>query len=302
LSGWLIGGLLLALPRGEIRRFYFSRALRIWCPYFLALGLLTAVSILRDPVDHKWAEFIFYKATFVYNLFGTRQLAQHIHQMPLAGTGNHFWSVNAEEQFYLLAPLLLVLAPRRYGRSLLIWLALAVVAWVSQTYASIIFGVLAAVTANRCAFHTKRWFRSAAGVVVAVSGVGFAVGTDYELLAPVCAIALVMLLAVRGNRHPLGELAGGMSYPLYLNAWVSVFTLNFLCKRMGITDHLVHEALTVAASFALAALLYWQVDRRILGIRGQLYTPRRATAAMAVAYGAVMLGLCGGFFLYNRLG
>ena len=72
LSGWLVGGLLVSLPKNELPRFYFNRALRIWCPYFLALGLLVAASLLHDPVTHKWTEFVFYKTTFVYNLFGCR--------------------------------------------------------------------------------------------------------------------------------------------------------------------------------------------------------------------------------------
>ena len=102
LSGWLIGGILLQLREDELPRFYFNRALRIWCPYFLALGLLITASLtLRDTPTYKWSEFVFYKSTFVYNLFGPPQLAQHQAEMPLAGTGNHFWSVNAEEQFYL---------------------------------------------------------------------------------------------------------------------------------------------------------------------------------------------------------
>ena len=89
-------------------------------PYFIALALLLGASLLRDPVNAKWLEFVFYKATFVYNWFGETQLATHVKDMPLQGTGNHFWSVNAEEQFYLVAPILLVLAAVRGGRSLVL--------------------------------------------------------------------------------------------------------------------------------------------------------------------------------------
>jgi len=38
--------------------------------------------------------------------------------MPLKGTGNHFWSINAEEQFHLFAPLLLTIFARFGGRSI----------------------------------------------------------------------------------------------------------------------------------------------------------------------------------------
>ena len=71
--GWLIGGILLRTPRRELPRFYFNRALRIWCPYVLALALLLAASALHDPITGKWTEFAFYKASFTYNLFGLQQ-------------------------------------------------------------------------------------------------------------------------------------------------------------------------------------------------------------------------------------
>ena len=73
MSRWLIGGILLRTPRRELPRFYFNRALRIWCPYVLALALLLAASALHDPITGKWTEFAFYKASFTYNLFGLQQ-------------------------------------------------------------------------------------------------------------------------------------------------------------------------------------------------------------------------------------
>ena len=99
LSGWLIGGILIHLKPADLPRFYFNRAVRIWIPYYIAVGLLIAASLLRDPVTAKWLEIVFYKLSFVYNLFGTQQLANHVAEMPLRGTGSHFWSVNAEERF-----------------------------------------------------------------------------------------------------------------------------------------------------------------------------------------------------------
>ena len=91
LSRWLIGEILLEQSRGDLPRFFFNRAVRIWAPYYLALLFLIAASLLREPATSKWLEIVFYKATFVYNLFGTRQAAQHVKEMPLAGTGSHFW-------------------------------------------------------------------------------------------------------------------------------------------------------------------------------------------------------------------
>ena len=59
---------------------------------------------------------------------------------------SHVWSVNAEEQFYLVAPLILVLLAHRVGRSIVLCCALAAAAYYFDSYAAIVLGVLAAST------------------------------------------------------------------------------------------------------------------------------------------------------------
>jgi peptidoglycan/LPS O-acetylase OafA/YrhL len=298
LSGWLIGGQLAVLPRRELPRFYFNRALRIWGPYFLAVSILTATSLARDHITKQWVETVFYDFTSVFNLFG---LGQYKKAMPLDGTGGHFWSVNAEEQFYLLAPLILVLIPGRYGRRVITWVCIALIAWASKCYASIVFGVLAAVLAHRFGdFYTHRISRIASGLIVTLSVIGFIKHADYDLVAPVCALSLVLLLAIRGKRHPGGALAGGISYPLYLNAWIAVFTVNAIFKHFGFKNVIVHETLVLILSISLATLLYWSFDRRLLERRNQLYSPKIARVTMFVAYGVVGVGIVGGLLLLSR--
>ena len=300
LSGWLIGGQLVVLPRRELPRFYFNRALRIWGPYFLAVSILTATSLAHDHITKTWAEIVFYDFASVFNLFG-QGLAQYKKAMPLDGTGGHFWSVNAEEQFYLLAPLILVLIPSRYGRRVITWVCIALMAWMARGYASIAFGVLAAVLVNRYGdFYTHRISRIASGLIVALSIVGFIKHADYDLIAPACALSLVLLLAIRGKRHPGGALAGGISYPLYLNAWIAVFTVNAIFKHFGFQSVVVHETLVLILSILLATLLYWFFDRQLLARRKQLYSRRIAKVTMFVAYGTVTLGIVGGLILLSR--
>ena len=301
LSGWLIGGQLVVLPRQKLPRFYFNRALRIWGPYFLAVSILVVASVAHEHITKKWVEIVFYDFTSVFNLFGLPQIRQYQKAMPLDGTGGHFWSVNAEEQFYLLAPLVLVLLPSRHGRRVITWVVIALVAWVSRCYASIAFGVLAAVVASHYGdFHTRRMSRLVALLIVSISIAGFFKHADYDLVAPACAISLVLLLAVRGKQHLGGELAAGMSYPLYLNAWIAVFAVNAIFKRFGFRSLVVHEILVLGLSIALAAFLYWFFDRQLLVRRSQLYSPRLARTTVFVAYGAVILGVMGGLFLLIR--
>ena len=160
LSGWLIGGILIRTDIKDLSRFYFNRALRIWIPYYLAFTLIIIVSLLKDPINQKWFEFVIYKVTWVYNYFGPPQLEAFRDAMPLDGTGNHFWSVNAEEQFYLLAPLLLVVFAK-YGRSIIIWLLVVASFWYMWVYAPISLGVLAAVVnAKYPGFYAKRITRA----------------------------------------------------------------------------------------------------------------------------------------------
>lgn len=303
LSGWLIGGVLMNTPRRHLTRFYFNRAVRIWAPYFLALALLLAASLLRDPnVTKKWFEIVIYQMTFVYNWFGRIQLDQFADLMPLRGTGNHFWSVNAEEQFYLLAPLLLVLTPAKFGRSAVGWVLLAVLATsMSSQYSTVVTGVAAAVIAR----HHPRIFsgqmvRLAIAALIVVLTAALVLGRDYDALAPLLATCIVLLLAVEGRRSPIGAVAGGMSYPLYLNHWIGGFVARALFTPFGLRESFVTHVLSNSLNIGLAVALYWYVDRRLLLHRGRVYSPSLGLAATRMAYGMVAIGLVFGLFMLMR--
>lgn len=297
LSGWLIGGILLNLKPQDLPRFYFNRAIRIWAPYYFALILLVAASLLRDPVTPKWLEFVFYKITFVFNIFGHPQVIDFRSMMPLAGTGSHFWSVNAEEQFYLLAPLVLVLLPL-FGRTIIAWLAIAFVAWFAQMYASIAFGVLAAVVADRYgSFHQRYWPL----ILLMTAGAAAFIVHDYERAAPFAAIGIVLLLAFPGIKTKIGEIIGGMSYPLYLNHWIGVFVMNYALTPMAMRDTPTRKLLSCLFSIALAIGLFTCMDRQLLRHRAALYSPTSGYALTFLAYAIVAAGLCGALLFHTHL-
>lgn len=299
LSGWLIGGMLLKLGRDELPRFFFNRAIRIWVPYYIAAAILLTLSMLREPITAKWMEIVVYKLTFVYNLFGTPQLAEFREAMPQKGTLSHFWSVNAEEQFYLVAPLLLVLGAKYFGRTTVVWLALALVAWLTNTYAAIVFGVLAAVIVSRYgSVHLTRPGRITLGIVLLLSMMCFISGANYDSIAPFAGLAIVLLLATPGHQHPMGQLFGGMSYPLYLNHWIGAFAFNFLMP--GMRDAPIRQALSAAANVGIAMALYWVIDRRLLIQRGQWFSSQRACNVAIGAYAMVGIGVCYGLFMLRR--
>jgi peptidoglycan/LPS O-acetylase OafA/YrhL len=292
LSGWLIGRILLRTSRAELPRFYFGRVIRIWIPYALALAMLVAVSLLREPVTPRYLEFVLYKLTFVYNVFGTPQLAAFEHEMPLHGTGNHFWSICAEEQFYLLAPLLLTLLPRRLGRSPWLWLAVA----LTGVFSSIALGVAASIAHARWgAVHLRPAVRAGLlATMLAASALIWYQDGWYDQAVPVIAISIVLLLARPGTKTKLGEFLGGMSYQLYLNHWVGLFVSHAVAERLGLDPLRTTLALGFPLSFSLAALLYTLVDKRALAKRDVWYSPERARAAMIAAYATTGAGLLGG--------
>jgi peptidoglycan/LPS O-acetylase OafA/YrhL len=295
LSGWLIGGALLKLAPRDLPRFYFNRTLRIWIPYYIALVLLVIASLLRDPINGKWAEFVFYKLTFVFHLFGRDHAAEIVRQMPLQGTGSHFWSVNAEEQFYLVAPVLLVMTASKIGRSVIFWSVLTLVAWLNDTYSSIVFGVLAAVIVHHHgAIHRQPLPIGILWGTTIVAALGLIAGLNYALIAPIFSIGLVLLLAIKGNPTPIGQFVGGMSYPLYLNHWIGVFIGNALFAPWNLKTSPLRSILSLVLNFGIAAALYWGVDRRIVTLRRQLFTPQRGKLAIFCAYGLTLIGLIGG--------
>ena len=301
LSGWLIGGILVKTDASQLPRFYFARALRIWVPYYIALLLLVVASLLKDPINAHWFEFMFYKLSWVYNLFGVPQLAECKSCMPLEGTGNHFWSVNTEEQFYLLAPLLLVIF-YRYGRSSFTWLAVALFCFSLDIYAPLSFGVLAAVLNHHHPnFYEHLKAKIALGVMLVVAVVGFFITDDYEAYAPFFSISLVLILAIKGEKTAFGSFLGGISYPLYLNHWIGVFFFNLVLEPFGLRDSWLRQILAAAMGYAIAAFLYWFIERKVLALRERLYTAKRGIGISIVAYLSIIFGLLLGLSLYPSI-
>lgn len=291
LSGWLIGGILLDVKRRELPAFFFNRAVRIWAPYYLALIFLVTASLLRDPITLKWLEFVAYKATFTWNLFGTRQLGEFTNAMPLKGTGNHFWSVGAEEQFYLLAPVVLVLAAPRLGKNPITWMLLAATALVAELYAAIVLGVMAATIHRvRPGFHLNVAIRIALAALLLVCVAELAGGARYTLVAPVIALTIVLLLAVPGRKTALGGLAGGLSYPLYLNHWIGAFTATVVLIPFGLRHSPLQLVLATILNIGLAGVLFWWIDKPLLARRAQLFTAARGKLAIAIGYGQILTG------------
>ena len=102
LSGFLITGILLdslSIPR-YFRTFYARRSLRIFPLYYGSLLLLICLSPL---LRFTWSGWQYFYLTYTANL------VSNFHHVPLSlwrFNINHFWSLQVEEQFYWIWPLI----------------------------------------------------------------------------------------------------------------------------------------------------------------------------------------------------
>ncbi len=300
LSGWLIGGILVDTKINHLPRFYFNRAIRIWIPYYTALGIFLTFSILREPITDKWVEIAIYKATFVYNLFGTPQLAEFAQPMPQKGTFNHVWSVNAEEQFYLIAAVIMVVFSRFYGKHVFTWIALSTAAITFNIYPAIVFGVLASVLNKRnpnfniyLAKHRLTLTLILIALVPTLPNSAL-----YTYTSPIFSIAIVLLLAVPGESSNFGKIAGGMSYPLYLNHWLGIYAINFITPSMrgSASSALISSLISVA----FATSLYLFIDKKILDRRENWHSNILNTTTTLAAYVMIGIGICYGTWMIYR--
>jgi peptidoglycan/LPS O-acetylase OafA/YrhL len=105
LSGYLIGSQLLRpYTRGEslaLLDFYRKRAFRVLPVFFVVLALYLAIPLWRESasIAPAWQYL-----TFTFNLLA---------DLPAHQSFSHVWSLCVEEHFYLLLPLIVMLAMRR---------------------------------------------------------------------------------------------------------------------------------------------------------------------------------------------
>ena len=302
LSGFLIGGILLRTRPRDLPRFYFNRVTRIWIPYGIALALLLLGTIVYgQPLILRTLEFFFYKLTFVYNIFGPPQLERFVNLMPLKGTGNFVWSICVEEQFYLIAPLVIIfLRGLRVPVLIAVWAVCTIYPNTSVNFAPIALGVLLAISKERFG----AWYLRMPGMLgclalCVASAAAIITGLPaYDGIAVVFAASLVALLARPGTQLPFGEVVGGLSYPLYLNHWIGLVLRKKMETRLGL-GITTADITGAVISIGLAWALFLLIDRRVLHNRARWYTPRRGVICCAFAYALLVTGLVVGLLIQH---
>jgi peptidoglycan/LPS O-acetylase OafA/YrhL len=295
LSGWLIGGILVATPLRELPRFFFNRATRIWIPYAFAILLVYGLAAAHEGVTQNWFKYLFYDVTFTHYNFTIFPRASL--EMPLGGTGNHFWSLSIEEQFYLLAPIVMLALP--FGKKLWLWLLLAVAMVAFEMRAApIALGVAAAISQRDYgAWHARRIVHAA---IVAATLLLLAAMWRFDIMPvhALFALGVILSLAVVGRRDRLGMFAGAISFPLYLNHWIGSFAMHAFAKLAHGLSPALGIAIAYLCAVAVGIVTWALVDRWVMAHRGGWFTRKRGRLLGAWAYAMVTIGLIGGTIIH----
>lgn len=317
LSGFLITRLLLdeqALAgRIALGRFYARRALRLLPALaLLIIAVLVYARTRLDPSQFRraWSDSV---ATTLYHMNWRQALTDR----PPYGRFDHAWSLGIEEQFYVLWPIALILASRRWGsRGVAVAAGLGALASYTDRVLLVLAGfperrsyyaldshadgLLAGATlAAVCVVLAERGGRSVrlAGWVGAGSALGivFAFGrfsrgslfVDWAgmLLLEAFATAVIIDVIQRGPVGRLLEAAplvalGRISYGVYLWHWPV-----YLAITAGeITWEPALLAVRVGVTLALAAISWVLVERRALRLKQRL-EPRSVDVASELGRG-----------------
>ncbi|WP_244646796.1 acyltransferase family protein [Sphingomonas sp. CFBP 8760] len=295
LSGWLIGGILLRTTAAELPRFFYNRSTRIWAPYLATATLVYGLAAVRQGIDGNWFKYLFYDLTFTHYTFTTFPRA--LTEMPLGGTGAHFWSISVEEQFYLAAPIVMLFLGR--GRSLVTWVLIAALLLVAQSqFAAIALGVAAAVAHRRYGFATGEPLRHALLGLLAVALFAVAWRWNVPPARALFACAAVVALTIPGARGRWGVLFGALSYPLYLNHWLGGFVMQAVDKLVVPLPDAVMKATSYLMAVVVAYVAWFVIDRQVMARRGGWYTPALGRASQVAAYTLFAIGIAGGTILW----
>ncbi len=335
ISGYLITGQLLSeidrTGRISLTAFYARRAKRI-LPAAAVVLIATAVAVWMFVPRLRWQDIggdIVSAATYVINWRLANRAVDYLAQDTPPSPVQHFWSLAVEEQFYIVWPLLILLAIlvakawRRRVRTTL-WVGLAVVA-----VPSFIWSVLYTASNPGRAFFvsTTRMWELAVGAAVALAATVFArmpktaaviIGwaglvaivasaivfsavtswPGYAAAVPVLGAASVIAAgATAGSGGPIAILGtrpfrvvGDLSYSLYLWHWPMIAIATAHWNGLSVERGLA----IVIASAVPAWLTYHLVENPLRYSRSLSTSPR---FALSLGGNFSLAGVCAGLAL-----
>jgi len=238
----------------------------------------------------------------------------------------HLWSLSAEEQFYLIWPIFLIIAIK----------FMRIQSWMLWSLIVSIFVNFALVLIDKSLLYfsifSRFWEMAAGGYLgyqhyfinwpskqlsalstnalsaLSLSGLllcAWFYSSDLEYpgvwgVAPVLAVIVLISQASAGSTvrkflsfRPL-VYVGLVSYPLYLWHWPVLSFLGYIDSASG---SVTHRLLALAASFVLAVLTYELVERPIKSLRPRF----QQILALILVLGMILIGYIG-FNTYSRNG
>lgn len=301
LSGFLIGGIILRMDRSDLPRFFYNRTIRIWLPFFAAVAVLYSVAYLKEGIAPYFWQALVFDLTFTHNYF-IEKTPEVIAALPMHGTGSHFWSISVEEQFYLMAPIVIIFVP--LAKYWFTWVFITVLATVlGAWYGSVCAGVLAAMLNRRFGNWHLHPLAITLLVCIGILVAGFWAMQvfDYRYMVPVLAISVVLLCARPGKRTAFGAWVGGISFPMYLNHWIGLFVAGAIASRLPALGVLTADIIGFALSLAVAAYGYKLIDQSLYKYRSSWYTPALGMTCVIAVYALMALGLVLGMYVIGPL-
>lgn len=287
ISGFLITGILLKKQQSHDYRlkdtlnyFYLSRIKRIFPAYYVLLAIVTVVAaILYIPQDlvtflASLAHASIFNANHFFAGFGD-YFAPANHEQPLL----HTWSLAVEIQFYLLAPFIVLLTPRRWLPWLLILASIVLLLLAEyrlrflhieqQTYYSLyarlpefFIGALVAIFLSNRKPLSGQWLPSLGLSLIALSvtcqpKLGLFPGI--LVLVPTLGAALLLISQpIRWLSSALLVWIGSLSYSLYLWHWPVLAFLRYYTGAEVLDVY--HAILFVVATLLLSAASYYWIE------------------------------------------
>jgi len=319
ISGYLITGLLVREldETGTIsfRKFYSRRIKRLLPSSFLVListavfGFIFMPANLRADLGRNLVATALYVGNYLFAWWQNDYQNLGATPSPVI----HYWSLAVEEQFYLLWPLLILLAGRNHSTRRIFKIVLSVTLgsfllsiiatshWPIWSFYSLPtraweLGIGALVVFSKRPLARYRWLPWIALLALAYSTVKFNETTPFPgSAAAVPTVATgIFLLMIRDLPSPIAYLLrarvsqwiGAVSYPLYLWHWpVLVLPLFIIHHPLS----LFQRTLFIALTFVLAALTHHFLEDPLRLARTS--TRRVFTLASVTTIVSVILGI-----------
>ena len=289
---FVISGMILAMPfarhyltaakKVSLRKYYLRRVTRLEPPYILSAILFTAMGtiFLHGHVAPEYVRHAFVTMFYLHNLtYGSMSPMNPV-----------TWSLEVEIQFYLLAPLVMMLfrvGGRWRRRALLVAIILALglaqapVREIARVNMSILFYLqyflagllLADVFVLDLEAMPSTWGWDVAGL----AGLAFMFGMGHDVyaahvllpfvLAIVCLAAMRSLLLRRFVANPWIAVIGGMCYSIYLLHF-ALMAAFFKMTRRAIVPHLdflanyAIQLVVTGVPILLVSMLYYMLVER----------------------------------------